>query len=95
MSNILRDSAFGQAVRLVTRRKLFLYPEEEPGFEADRYYSSSSLTGSPSAIDISKPSERAGEITDSKHLNEPSNSGRTFIQETWKTGYLLKCAYRR
>jgi len=29
----LRESAFGQIIRLVSRRKLFRYPEEEPGFE--------------------------------------------------------------
>ena len=41
MPEILRDSTFGQLVRLFMRRKVFLYPEEKPGFEADRFYSNS------------------------------------------------------
>lgn len=32
MMDIIRDSAFGQTVRFVTKNKFFLYPEEKADF---------------------------------------------------------------
>lgn len=43
MLDIIRDSLFGQAVRMLSHRKVFLYPEEKPAFEADRYYKATTI----------------------------------------------------
>lgn len=39
MSALLRDSALGQVIRLATRNKVLLYPEEKPGFQCPNCYS--------------------------------------------------------
>ena len=38
MTDLLRDSPFGQLVRFATRNRVFLYPEEKPGFQAPSSY---------------------------------------------------------
>ena len=39
MPDIIRDSAFGQIVRYVTKGKYFLYPEEKEDFDTQSYIS--------------------------------------------------------
>ena len=38
MSDILREAPLGQLIRLITRNKVLLYPEEKPGFELPEAY---------------------------------------------------------
>ena len=38
MSALLRDSALGQLIRLVMKKKVLLYPEERPNFQAPSHY---------------------------------------------------------
>ena len=47
MADIIRDSAFGQIVRYVTRGKYFLYPEEKVDFDVPSYIGSTTSPGSP------------------------------------------------
>ena len=42
MADLIRDSPFGQLVRLVTRNRVFQYPEERPDFILPAVYSGSS-----------------------------------------------------
>ena len=37
MADLVRDSAFGQLIRLATRNKYFLYEEEKAGFKVPNY----------------------------------------------------------
>jgi DHA1 family multidrug resistance protein-like MFS transporter len=43
MSDLLRESAFGQLVRLATRNRLFRYPEEQDGFTCPSSYTGHTL----------------------------------------------------
>ncbi len=38
MEGVIRDSAFGQLLRFVTRNRVLLYPEEKPGFQIPGSY---------------------------------------------------------
>lgn len=46
MADIIRDSAFGQIVRYVTKGKYFQYPEERDSFPAHEYFSNNTTAGS-------------------------------------------------
>ncbi|KAK0105121.1 hypothetical protein ONS95_004518 [Cadophora gregata] len=48
MKDFIRDSTFGQIVRLLTHSKVFLYPEEEPNFKCPKGYGDN--TDLPEAI---------------------------------------------
>lgn len=42
MTDLIRETPFGQLVRYATRNKVFLYPEEKPGFQIPKCYNASS-----------------------------------------------------
>ncbi|KAL5325251.1 hypothetical protein ACEPPN_006375 [Leptodophora sp. 'Broadleaf-Isolate-01'] len=48
MKDIIRDSTFGQIVRLLSKNKLLLYPEEDPNFKCPKGYNDN--TNLPEAI---------------------------------------------
>lgn len=49
VADILREAAFGQGARLVSKNKLFPYPEEEPGFKCPSEYKSDASSTLPPA----------------------------------------------
>ncbi|KAH9214000.1 major facilitator superfamily transporter [Leptodontidium sp. 2 PMI_412] len=48
MKDIIRDSTFGQIVRLLSKNKLLLYPEEDPNFKCPKGYNDN--TNLPEAV---------------------------------------------
>lgn len=73
MTDIIRDSAFGQIVRLFSRRKVLLYPEERPGFEADRYYSNASPTIRQAVNENANTSHQTAGTSDAEKLRGRSD----------------------
>ncbi|CAD6589947.1 MAG: hypothetical protein ASARMPRED_004329 [Alectoria sarmentosa] len=76
MSDLIREAPIGQLLRFVTRRKVFRYPEELPGFQlpetySSKLYPSSEKSGpSPSESVTYAPSPQSGTFPPS-----PSDSG--------------------
>jgi len=77
----LRESAFGQIIRLVSRQKLFRYQEEEPGFEIpfetalkQEAGGSDTDSGPPAASDHANITQRPNAVDIEKgETNRPSN----------------------
>lgn len=60
MSALLRDSALGQLIRLATKNKVLLYPEERPGFQCPSCYSNPE---NPQANPLTNPQTPAERLT--------------------------------
>lgn len=57
MSALLRDSALGQLIRLATKNKVLLYPEERSGFQCPKHYSDPGAPQAKSLADSQTPAE--------------------------------------
>lgn len=57
MSALLRDSALGQVIRLVTGNKVLLYPEEKPRFQCPNCYSRPENPQGNPPVDSQTPAE--------------------------------------
>lgn len=69
--DIVRDSTFGQLVRLATSNKYFSYPEEQANFEFSKYYGDAKHP--PNPIDESRTPARnlrPNEALESRVLSE-------------------------
>ena len=72
--DMIRDSAFGQIVRLFARRKALQYPEEQPGFDADRYYNIVSSTVPESGSERVTPFSPVDDAFSSENRKSQSRS---------------------
>lgn len=57
MSALIRDSALGQLIRLATKNKVLLYPEERPDFQCPYHYTQAAGSGSESIGEEQTPPE--------------------------------------
>lgn len=89
MSDLFRETAAGQIIRFISRRKLLQYPEELPGFQF-QYPTVQSLEkvaletekGSLDAADISDP-EKATPKSDTSSATNPATPKDEFVLVDW------------
>jgi MFS transporter, DHA1 family, multidrug resistance protein len=75
--DIVRDSTFGQLVRLATSNKYFSYPEERADFEFVKYYSNASQPPYPRDESESTVQDTAlsGVLKDHHESGTPASNG--------------------
>jgi len=76
MKELLRDSCFGQIVRLVTKKKYFRYPEEDD-VEYWKKYLNEEKSGHAAHHGTTQPEEKSDEEKDGKRSDSDTPDGET------------------
>jgi len=86
MADIIRESAFGQIVRIVTRNRLLPYPEEDPDFKFHKLYTGNTTKLGPQLeAQIAAAPSSAPESTSSASLHEAGVPHGESLVRIWHT----------
>lgn len=86
MSDLFRETAAGQIIRFISRRKLLRYPEEFPGFQF-QYPTVQSLE--KIALETEKGSLDAADISDPENVTPKSDTSSPTNPATPKDEFVL------